>query len=155
MMAHVDREPGEGMRYSMDQWPGYSAERDRLLELFGEDRARNPVVITGDIHSNWVNDLIADFDEPSSRVVGTEFVGTSISSGGDGGPNEKYAEGVMRDNPFVKLQNAQRGYVSCELTPGLFTARYRVLDSVTRRGSPRKTLAEFAVESGRPGAQRS
>jgi alkaline phosphatase D len=61
----------------------------------------------------------------------------------------------MRDNPFVKLQNAQRGYVSCELTPRLCTARYRVLDSVTRRGAPRETLAEFVVEDGRPGAQRA
>ena len=155
MMARVDREPGEGIRYSMDQWSGYDAERDRLMGFFGEGRARNPVVITGDIHSNWVNDLLLDFDDPTSRVVATEFVGTSISSSGDGGPNKEYAEGVMRDNPFVKLQNAQRGYVSCELTPRLFTARYRVLDSVTRRGSPRKTLAEFVVASGRPGAQRA
>ena len=155
MMARVDREPGEGIRYSMDQWPGYGAALDRFLEFFAEGRTRNPVVLTGDIHSHWVNDLLADFDDPTSQVVATEFVGTSISSSGDGGPNREYAEGVMRDNPFVKLQNAQRGYVSCELTPRLFTARYRVLDSVTRRGSPRETLAEFAVESGRPGAQRA
>ncbi len=155
MMARVDRVPGEGIGYSMDQWAGYDASRDRLLAFLDESRTRNPVVLTGDIHSNWVNDLVADFDDPSSRVLATEFVGTSISSGGDGGPNAKYAEGVMRDNPFVKLHNAQRGYVSCELTPQLFTARYRVLDSVTRRGSPRETLAEFVVEDGRPGAQRA
>ena len=155
MMARVDRVPGEGVAYSMDQWSGYDAPRDRLLRFLGESRVRNPVVLTGDIHSNWVNDLLADFDDPASRVVATEFVGTSISSGGDGGPNKEYAEGVMRDNPFVKLQNAQRGYVSCELTPRLCTARYRVLDSVTRRGAPRETLAEFVVEDGRPGAQRA
>ena len=90
----------------------------------------------------------------SSPVVATEFVGTSISSSGDGGPNTEYAEGVMRDNPFVKLQNAQRGYVICEVTPGRWTARYRVLDRVSVRGAARQTLAEFAVETGRPGAQR-
>lgn len=153
MMAHVDRLPGENVEYSMDQWPGYQAERDRLMRFFADGPARNPVVLTGDIHSNWVNDLLEDFDDLASRVVATEFVGTSISSGGDGGPNLDYAQSVMSDNPFVKLQNAQRGYVSCELTPRHFTSRFRVLDSVTRRGSPRDTLAEFVVEDGRPGAQ--
>ena len=154
MMAQVDRAPGSDVRYSMDQWPGYAASRDRLLSFLAESRVRNPVVLTGDIHSNWVNDLLLDFAEPSSPVVATEFVGTSISSSGDGGPNTEYAEGVMRDNPFVKLQNAQRGYVICEVTPGRWTARYRVLDRVSVRGAPRLTLAEFAVEAGRPGAQR-
>ena len=154
MMAQVDRMPGAEVRYSMDQWPGYAASRDRLLSFLAESRVRNPVVLTGDIHTNWVNDLLLDFDNPASPVVATEFVGTSISSSGDGGPNTDYAEGVMRDNPFVKLQNAQRGYVICDVSPDRWTARYRVLDRVSVRGAPRKTLAEFAVVSGRPGAQR-
>ena len=153
MMARVDRSPGDEVTYSMDQWAGYDGPRRRMLEVLGESRVRNPVVLTGDIHSNWVNDLVVDFDNPASPVVATEFVGTSISSSGDGGPNTQYAEGVMRDNPFVKLHNAQRGYVVCDVTPRNFTARYRVLESVTRHGSPRETLAEFVVEDGRPGAQ--
>lgn len=153
MMARVDRLPGEDVTYSMDQWSGYDVPRRRLLRFLDESRVRNPVVLTGDIHSNWVNDLLVDFDDPQSRAVATEFVGTSISSGGDGGPNTEYAEGVMRDNPFVRLQNAQRGYVVCEMTAERLTARYRVLDSVTRRGAARETLARFVVEDGRPGAQ--
>ncbi len=155
MMARVDRLAGEGVTRSMDQWSGYDTARNNVLRLFGESSVRNPVVLTGDIHTNWVNDLLVDFDDPTSAIVATEFVGTSISSGGDGGPNRQYAEGVMRDNPFVRMHNAQRGYVKCDLTPKLFTARYRVLESVTRRGAPRETLAEYVVENGRPGAHRS
>lgn len=153
MMAQVDRSPGDDVTHSMDQWPGYAVARDRLLRFLRESEVRNPVVLTGDIHSHWVNDLLADFGDPSSEVVATEFVGSSISSGGDGSPNEDYAAGVMRDNPFVKLHNAQRGYVVCDFTPKLCTARYRVLDAVSSRGAPRRTLAEFAVEDGRPGAR--
>ena len=153
MMARVDRAPGPDVTYSMDQWAGYDLPRRRLLQFLLESRVRNPVIVTGDIHSNWVNDLLLDFDDPDSPVAATEFVGTSISSGGDGGPNAKYAEGVMRDNPFVKLHNAQRGYVRCDLTPKLFTARFRVLESVTRRSAKRETLAEFVLEDGRSGAQ--
>ncbi len=155
MMAQVDRLAGDEVGYSMDQWPGYGASRDRLLRHLAESRVRNPVILTGDIHTNWVNDLLADFADPASPVVATEFVGTSISSSGDGGPNSGYAASVMSDNPFVKLHNAQRGYVSCEVTAGRWTARYRVLDHVSARGAPRQTLAEFAVLEGRPGAQRA
>ena len=36
--------------------------------------------IGGDIHSFWATDLKADFDNPSSVTVSTEFVGTSITS---------------------------------------------------------------------------
>lgn len=43
----------------------------------------NPIVVTGDWHSTFVNDTHADFDVTSSPVVATEFVGTSISSNGD------------------------------------------------------------------------
>ena len=67
---------------SIDPWDGYRAERDRLRQFLA-DRRPNPIVLTGDIHTHWVNDLKVDFDDPSAEV-GTEFVGTSISSGGDG-----------------------------------------------------------------------
>ncbi len=69
MMAQVDRMPGADVRYSMDQWPGYAASRDRLLNFLAESRARNPVVLTGDIHTNWVNDLLLDFADPSSPAM--------------------------------------------------------------------------------------
>lgn len=151
MMARVDREPGEEIKVSMDQWSGYDANRKRVLKFLGDSKISNPVVLTGDIHSNWVNDLKVDFDDEGSPTVASEFVGTSISSGGDGSAGGEYAESMLRENPFVKLQNAQRGYVSCEVTAERWTSSYRVLDYVSRRGAPRKTLAEFVVESGRPG----
>src|SRR4030095_4896762 len=84
MIARYDSAPGPERRYSMDQWRGSPGWRDRLLGFLGERRPSNPVVITGDIHSNWVADLKADFDRPDSATVGTEFVGTSITSGGNG-----------------------------------------------------------------------
>ena len=38
------------------------------------------VVLGGDVHANYVADLKADFDDPASPVVATEFCGTSITS---------------------------------------------------------------------------
>ncbi|MBW3540718.1 MAG: alkaline phosphatase D family protein, partial [Planctomycetes bacterium] len=62
MMARVDRTPGEQVAWSMDQWAGYDAARSRLLRFLAERSVSNPVVLTGDIHSNWVNDLKIDFE---------------------------------------------------------------------------------------------
>jgi alkaline phosphatase D len=155
MMARVDRLPGEGEAYSMDQWPGYEVNRRRMLKHFEEAKIANPVVLTGDIHTNWVNDLVVDFDERQSRAVGTEFVATSISSGGNGVEKVKGHDEVLSENPFVKFFNAERGYVSCEVTPTAWTAHYRVTPDVTQRHTPVITRASFVVEAGRPGAERA
>ena len=155
MMGRVDRLPGEHVGYSMDQWAGYEVPRKRLLQLLQERRIANPVVLTGDIHSNWVNDLKLDFDDPNSPTVASEFVGTSISSSGDGSQTRNDTEGVLAENPFVRFYNAERGYVSCKVTPEAWQSDYQVVEYVTRPGAPRITRASFVVESGRPGAERA
>jgi alkaline phosphatase D len=153
MIAPVDREEGAGERLSMDQWSGYQAARTRLLQVLARRRLANPVVLTGDIHSNWVNDLKVDFLDPKSPVVATELVGTSIASGGDGVDVPPGLSSILAENPFVKFYNEQRGYVVCDVTSKSLQADYRVLDYVSRPGSPRRTRASFVVEDGRPGAQ--
>jgi alkaline phosphatase D len=155
MMARVDRTGGNEVKYSMDQWPGYEFERRRVLRHFREQQVKNPVVITGDIHSHWANELIADFDELDSPVVGTEFVGTSISSGGDGAAAPKSHNHLLAENPFLKFFNAERGYVRCEVTPQTWRTDYRTVPFVTKPGAPLVTRASFVVESGRPQLNRA
>ena len=155
MMGRVDRLPGPEELFSMDQWSGYEAPRKRLLASLREGAAANPVVLTGDIHANWVNDLKVDFDDPKSTAVATEFVGTSITSGGDGSDLREETAGVLRENPFVKFFNNQRGYIRCTLTPELCQADYQVMDFVEKPGGTISTRASFVVENGRPGALRA
>jgi len=154
MMARVDRTPGDAVAYSMDQWAGYEVGRRRLLRFLADAKISNPVVLTGDIHTNWVNDLRVNFDDQKTPPVGTEFVGTSITSGGDGGQTRKDTAGVLADNPFVKFYNAERGYVRCELTSQQWKTSFRVVPYVTRPGASCTTRATFVVENGRPGAHK-
>ena len=154
MMARVDQAPGPDERVSMDQWSGYEAGRTRLLEFLARRRPSNPVVLTGDIHSNWVNDLKVNFRDGKAPAIATELVGTSISSGGDGTDMPERLTGVLAENPFVKFYNGQRGYVSCSVTPQRWQADYQVLDYVTRRDAPRRTRASFVIADGRAGAER-
>lgn len=155
MMAPLNRGEGEDRRYSMDQWPGYEFSRRRLLNFFHERRIPNPVVLTGDIHLNWVNDLQLDFENPKSPLVGTEFVGTSMTSAGNGGNVIPEYERARDQNDFVKWYNSNRGYVSCELTPETWTTSFRTTPYVDKPGAPIETKAVFVVEAGKPGAQRA
>jgi len=155
MMARVDRTNGPQVGWSMDQWAGYDVARTRLLGFIAERKIANPIVITGDIHSNWVNDLKVDFDDADAPTVATEFVGTSISSTGNGSQTRADTAGVLAENPFVRFSNAERGYVSCTLTPREYRADYRVVEYIDRPGAPGITRASFVVESGRPGAERA
>jgi alkaline phosphatase D len=108
---------------------------------------KNAVVLTGDIHSNWANELNLDPDDLSSPVVAAEFVGTSLSSSGDGRRAE-YPD-LYSAQPFIKFHNRERGYVHCEVTPSEWRSDYRVVEYVTRPGAPLVTRASFVLEDER------
>lgn len=154
MMARVDRRPGEERGFSMDQWSGYEVPRRRLMSFLKDNSISNPVVLTGDIHCNWVNDLKIDFDNEKDPIVATEFVGTSITSGGDGMDKQESTDTMYSENPFVKFYNGQRGYVDCTVTPKGWTSEYKIVPFVTKPNAPLVTRATFAVEAGRAGANK-
>lgn len=155
MMARVDRLPGPLSLYSMDSWAGYDVPRRRLLSFLEQSKTANPIVLAGDIHSNWVNDLKVNFSEPEAATVATEFVCTSIASGGNGIQTPQGTDLMLRDNPFVRFVNAERGYVSCTVTEGQWKSDYQVIEFVDRPSAPLITRRSFVVESGRPGAEPS
>jgi len=84
MVARLDHDGPAGELLWHDAWDGFPAARNRLTEAWVEHKVSNPVVVTGDWHSTFVNDILRSFDDPSSPVVASELVGTSISSNGDG-----------------------------------------------------------------------
>ena len=125
----------------MAQYAGQAGRRRRVLDrqlgrISGEPRAPAqahparrrcpiPVVVGGDIHSFFANDLRLDFDDPASPVVATEFVGTSISSYGP--PYEVIAP-ALPDNPHVHFfESRRRGYVCVDLERTQMQVRMRVV----------------------------
>ncbi|MFO0941386.1 MAG: alkaline phosphatase D family protein [Pirellulales bacterium] len=136
--------------YSMDQWPGYAHERVELMKFVQNNRIKNPVVLTGDIHSNWANELRIDDTKPDQPSVAVEFVGTSISSGGNGKQYPDNLDKIYAANPGVKFHNAERGYVRCTVTPKEWKSDYIVVDDVTNPGGKASTRAAFVVESEKP-----
>ncbi|MBL8173145.1 MAG: alkaline phosphatase D family protein [Bryobacterales bacterium] len=155
MMAWLDRKPGPEMGYSMDKWTGYAGELKAVMEYLAAKKVKNFVALTGDIHSNWAADLKVDFARPDSRTVGVEFVGTSISSSGDGEDGQDKEQSARAENPHIRFHNQQRGYVSCTAAKDRLQADYRVVPYVSKPGAPLRTRASFVVEDGRAGMEKA
>ena len=155
LMARVDLKPGTEEEYSMDQWSGYQANQDRIMQFLADRKPRNPIVITGDIHSSWVNDLKVNWKNEKDPIVGTEFTGTSISSGGDGSDERPDTQAQYRENPHLKMFNARRGFVMMTLDNKQCRADYRTVPFVTKPGAPASTHSSWIVENDRRGVQKA
>ncbi len=152
-VAQFDELPGPGRRAWTDSWDGYPAARKRLIDFLAERRIANPVAIGGDVHCFNVAELKRDFDDPASAIVGSEFVGTSITS--QAWPQDRF-DPLMPDNPHMKLIDSRyRGYVRVEVTPKLWRADLRGMDSVQSREAGCGTIHSFVVEDGKPGPRRA
>ena len=131
-------------RFSTDDWDGYPANRARLLKRIHDTQVSNPVVVGGDMHSFFANDLRLDFDDPASPVVATEFVGTSISSYGP--PYDLIAQ-ALPDNPHVHFfESRRRGYVCVDLERAHMQVRMRV---VSDAADPKADIATLQDIRGR------
>lgn len=149
MLADLDYAPGPDRGVAMDSWSGYPAARKRLLGSIAQHAPNRSVVLTGDNHANWVNEVRTN--EPGGSFVTAEFLGTSISSGGDGSEKLTYIPDMLSDNPQVKWHNARRGYVVCEVTPDDFRVEFRTVPFVSRPDAPLETPTKWRLTRGRPG----
>ncbi len=150
MVMDLDRNPGEAVGYNLDSWAGYVRPRDRLLRHISDRRIGNAIVLTGDEHQHYAGELHLDGGNPDGRPIATEFVATSISSGGNGQDQRPDMIEIQRANPQLKFNNYQRGYLLCEVTPERWLSEFKVLDRVTERGAAISTRARYAVEAGDP-----
>jgi alkaline phosphatase D len=150
LMAQLRQKMPDGnFGFWTDDWDGFPASRKRLLARIAQTRVSNPVVIGGDIHAFFANDLRVDFDDPKSPVVATEIVGTSVSSAG---PPYDLMAAALPDNPHVRFfESRKRGYVSVDVDAQQMTTRLRVVSEVTDPMASVSTLKSFAIESGKPG----
>lgn len=148
MVMDLDRKEGAEVGYNLDTWAGYAVPRQRLLDRLRERRIRNTVILTGDEHQNYAGELYRDSRNPEGDPIATEFVTTSISSSGNGQDQRADGRRYLADNAFLKFNNAQRGYVVCDVTPERWQTEFKVLDKVSERGGILTTRARLAVASG-------
>lgn len=146
-----------------DQWDGYPRARERFLELLGNDG--DTVILTGDIHSSWANDVPGDtaLYDPSSGAgsVAVEFVAPGITSGFPLGAN--LVDLAKQLNPWVRWANVtHRGYFMLDVNAERCQAAWYLIEEVT---DPNATVevggvwkADYGVphtvEDGAPAGER-
>ncbi|WP_410821144.1 alkaline phosphatase D family protein [Micromonospora sp. 050-3] len=136
---------------SMDAWDGYRASRSRIQTGWQQRGVRNPLVLTGDVHRSWANDLKADYANPSSATIGTELVCTSISSTGNGSGSTTVPNAAA--NPHLKFYSDRRGYVRTTISRSQVRADFRAVNTVTEHGAAASTVRSFVILDGQPGLQ--
>ncbi len=137
---------------NLDQWDGYPKDRQRLLDLLVAEEISNPVVITGDIHASGVGDVHASPEDPTSPIVATELVGTSISS--DAGGELEAVVPIARAIPWVRyIETTRRGYVRCDVTDDELRATFRYVVDAFDAGSDVEDGPTWVITAGTPGAR--
>lgn len=151
LMARMSSRQADGSFGAWTEaWDGYPQARTRLLTHLRDARIANPVVVGGDNHAFWVNDLKPDFDDAKAPAVATEIIGGSITSHG---PSYEGTMKIVAQNPHVRFfESRRRGYAVADLTPDRMMVRLRTVSDATDPAATVDALASFAIESGKAGA---
>ena len=133
-----------GQVFNTDQWDGYQADQRELLTSMAATRHADPVVLTGDIHSSWANDLPTDPTRyPVDRnSVGVEFVCPSVTSNGfkeslagSAAAAQAATAGFQAINPWVRyLEGIGHGFVVLDVTPARVQADFFFIRSNGDKG---------------------
>ena len=138
-----------GLPVNTDQWDGYPAERDRLLDHVMDNNIENIVVLTGDIHSAWGNDIpLAGYNPfTGANSMGVEFVASSVTSPSlDLGGLEPLVQIL---NGHVKHLNIeQRGFVIVDINTQRTQCDWYTLSSITAIDTTYSFDAGWYVNAG-------
>ena len=106
---------GANVPYNTDAWDGYPKERERLFREL--KKANSVLVLTGDTHNSWLNNL---YDE-NNNFIGVEIGTPAISSPNTidtfGSLTNDIEEGFIKENKNVKwTEGKHKGYTLLKLT---------------------------------------
>jgi alkaline phosphatase D len=125
-----------------DQWDGYAANRDRLLAEMRGPTIRNPVVLSGDVHSFWVNDL----DGPGGEAIGSEIVTSALGAASP--PAGRFGD-VERNNPHVRFHDVDHaGWVRLDIDRSGLRADMRMIADRMDAGAVVRSGGTFTSLSG-------
>jgi alkaline phosphatase D len=101
--------------FDLDGWDGYPAARARMDAIFAEAGGGNAIVVSGDSHAFWVNEL---HDAAGKTRLAAEFGTSAITSPsiGEEAGGFQLGEVFMRQDPEVHFcDQLAKGYVRLTL----------------------------------------
>lgn len=157
LMAQLSKDRGQTLA-NFDVWDGYAAARRRLYETVRDRRVDNLVVLTGDFHSSWANELTPDpwdekvYDPATGRgVLGVEFVTPAVSSPGAVNPAEatQRAAQIRDASPHMKyIEMNKRGYVLLDIDRARIQGEFWHVATVDAPSREETMAAAFVNEAG-------
>ena len=152
-----------------DHWQGYTAERRRLYDHILENEIDNVVVLTGDIHTAWANDLPYDIFDYNGNTgegsVAVEFVCTSVTTTSSPIALPPVYDIIRNVLPYIKyVELSKKGYTILDLTDekaqgDFYTINKIIVDNTAENyqtgweaadGIPHLTRSEGATIDQRP-----
>lgn len=150
-LARVERYEASaemGLPAGLDAWDGYPADRERLYDIFERTGAR-PVVISGDSHSFWANEL----HNAAGKRVACEFGTTGITSPGAGEiiPGVNAGDLIAKGNKEVIFNDqVAKGFVLLTLTPTEAKGDLIAVSSIVTKDFTTRVVKSFrAVPDGK------
>lgn len=147
-----------GCIFNPDQWDGYAAARARVLSKLSTAGIDNVVVLTGDIHSSWGNDLTGAPFDPSSYhpasgggSLAVEFVTPAVTSPGIDEPTQAalFAGAIRQSHPHVKfVELFHRGYALLDITLERVQCEWYHLATIKERRADESLAGMLQVVSG-------
>ena len=130
-----------------DSWDGYPVARENFYQRLIKEGVQDIVVLTGDAHEFWLNDLTSETGEK----VGVECVTSSVSSktltSYLGSATADYSLLLTQSNPDARYYNAlHNGYIDFSLTRRRGTVRMMGVSTVKAQDYEVFRTARFTLK---------
>jgi alkaline phosphatase D len=134
-----------GLPFNLDSWDGYPHARERLYATFQRAGTR-PLVLAGDSHASWTNNL----HDASGQLVGVEVGSTAITSPSYGSLLPGIGRLLAAANEEVLFCDQDtKGYALVTLTPQQARADYIAVSTVLTKLFERRVTASFTAAADR------
>jgi alkaline phosphatase D len=156
MLANLVFEGGRDA-INLDQWHGYPESRTRFISFMRSSGVKNVVVLTGDIHSSWANEIVlnpndkAEYDPATGRgSVAVEIVTPGVTSPGIPPVALGIVDGSKPFNPHIRWYDlTRRGFVILDVTPDRLQAAWYHMQDVEARDYAAPAFAgAWSVKNG-------
>ncbi len=134
----------------LDTWNGYPVAREEFLGALAA-HARNPVVVTGDMHTSSASNLVP---QGAEAPVAVELMTTSVTSPGFDEYLPQVQPNAVRDatlevNPVLRyMETNRRGWLAVHFTQSDCIAEWHLVDTVHDRGYTKSVDKRLTVKAG-------
>ncbi|KAJ7109301.1 PhoD-like phosphatase-domain-containing protein, partial [Mycena epipterygia] len=147
--------------YVQDDWDGYRANRERVLDHLYKNKIGNTIILSGDSHANWVSDLAHPNDTTTYNsttgegAIGVEFAGTAVSSPSTFGAgilpaaSDAVSSAFVAANPDLQWSEGSfRGFFTLSIDAQMVNATYYAMRNLSFSNLDSFVSAQFIVKAG-------